>query len=252
MTYRLRNLGLAIALAAVAVLLVFYYVSQERGRLQEDQELVPVWVAAKDIPVGHVGRRARRRRVPDAVRGRARPGFARRAPRPGGRRHQGRRQPDLQGRAGEPLRFKSEAEQGIRAQLTGTLRAVQVPGNEHQLLAGTLIEGDRVDVVGTWNVPETATNHVSRTILRDILVLEPAIKADVQTKITEDADKGLSVKLALTDAQEQKLFWVVPERRLDAHAAAAERRVRQPRRRRVLVDAPDGRSQVAAARGTVE
>ena len=107
------------------------------------------------------------------------------------------------------LRFKSEEQKGIRAQLTGTLRAVQVPGDEHQLLAGTLIEGDRVDVVGTWNVPESATNHVSRTILRDILVLEPAIKADVQTKITEDADKGLSVKLALTDAQEHKLFWVV-------------------------------------------
>ena len=55
MTYRLRNIGLALALAAVAVLLVFYYVSQERGRLQEDQELVPVWVAAKDIPVGTAG-----------------------------------------------------------------------------------------------------------------------------------------------------------------------------------------------------
>ena len=55
MTYRLRNLGLALALAAVAVLLVFYYVSQERGRLQEDQELVPVWVASKDIPVGTSG-----------------------------------------------------------------------------------------------------------------------------------------------------------------------------------------------------
>ena len=55
MTYRLRNLGLAIALAAVAVLLVFYYVSQERGRLQENQELVPVWVAAKDIPAGTSG-----------------------------------------------------------------------------------------------------------------------------------------------------------------------------------------------------
>jgi hypothetical protein len=39
-------------------------------------------------------------------------------------------------------------------------------------------------------------------------VLEPAQKADVQTKITEDADKGLAVKLALTDAQEQKLFWI--------------------------------------------
>jgi hypothetical protein len=57
-------------------------------------------------------------------------------------------------------------------------------------------------------VPENETNHVSRTILRDILVLEAAVKADVQTKITDGGDKGLSVKLALTDAQEHKLFWM--------------------------------------------
>ena len=47
-----------------------------------------------------------------------------------------------------------------------------------------------------------------------------------------------SVKLALTDAQEQKLFWVNPERRMDAYAPAAEGRCRQPRGRRVLLDAP--------------
>jgi Flp pilus assembly protein CpaB len=116
--------------------------------------------------------------------------------------------PIYEGEQVSTLRFKSEAEKGIRAQLTGNLRAVQVPGDEHQLLAGTLQTGDRVDIVGTWNVPENETNHVSRTVLRDILVLEAAVKADVQTKITEDADKGLSVKLALTDAQEQKLFWI--------------------------------------------
>jgi Flp pilus assembly protein CpaB len=208
MTYRLRNLGLAIALAAVAVLLVFYYVSQERGRLQEDQELVPVWVAAKDIPVGTSGAQleAGGYLSPTEVeRGQVAPGAL--------------LDPTdvaakvvaaqiYQGEQVSTLRFKSEAEKGIRAQLTGNQRAVQVPGNEHQLLAGTLQAGDRVDVVGTWNVPENETNHVSRTILRDILVLEPAQKADVQTKITEDADKGLAVKLALTDAQEQKLFWI--------------------------------------------
>jgi Flp pilus assembly protein CpaB len=57
-------------------------------------------------------------------------------------------------------------------------------------------------------VPEGAQSHVTRTILRDILVLEPAKQADTQSKLTEGGKKGLSVKLALTDAQEQKLFWV--------------------------------------------
>ena len=208
MTYRLRNLGLAIALAAVAVLLVFYYVSQERGRLQEDQELVPVWVAAQDIPVGTSGAELEAGGYlaqSEVERGQVAPGALLD---PADVATQVVAAQIYKGEQVSQLRFRSEAERGIRAQLTGTLRAVQVPGDEHQLLAGTLQAGDRVDVVGTWNVPEGATNHVSRTVLRDILVLEAAVKADVQTKITEDADKGLSVKLALTDAQEQKLFWV--------------------------------------------
>jgi Flp pilus assembly protein CpaB len=208
MTYRLRNLGLAIALAAVAVLLVFYYVSQERGRLQEDQELVPVWVAAKDIPVGTSGAQLEAGGFlapSEAERGQVAPGALLD---PADVATKVVAAQIYQGEQVSTLRFKSEAEKGIRAQLTGNLRAVQIPGNEHQLLAGTLQSGDRVDIVGTWNVPENETNHVSRTILRDILVLEAAVKADVQTKITEDADKGLAVKLALTDAQEQKLFWI--------------------------------------------
>jgi Flp pilus assembly protein CpaB len=208
MTYRLRNLGLAIALAAVAVLLVFYYVSQERGRLQEDQELVPVWVAAQDIPVGTSGAELEAGGYlaqSEVERGQVAPGALLD---PADVATKVVAAQIYKGEQVSQLRFKSEAERGIRAQLTGTLRAVQLPGNEHQLLAGTLQSGDRVDVVGTWNVPESANRHVSRTILRDILVLEAAVKADVQTKITEDADKGLSVKLALTDAQEQKLFWV--------------------------------------------
>jgi Flp pilus assembly protein CpaB len=208
MTYRLRNLGLAIALAAVAVLLVFYYVSQERGRLQEDQELVPVWVAAKDIPVGTSGADLDAGgflSASEVERGQVAPGALLD---PADVATMVVTNEIYKGEQVSQLRFRSEAERGIRAQLTGNLRAVQVPGNEHQLLAGTLQAGDRVDIVGTWNVPENETNHVSRTILRDILILEAAKKADVQTKITEDADKGLAVKLALTDAQEQKLFWI--------------------------------------------
>jgi Flp pilus assembly protein CpaB len=208
MTYRLRNLGLAIALAAVAVLLVFYYVSQERGRLQEDQELVPVWVAAKDIPAGTTGAELVAGGFiaqSDVERAQVTPGALLE---PDDVATKIVSDPIYKGEQVSQLRFRSESERGIRAQLTGNLRAVQLPGDEHQLLAGTLQTGDRVDVVGSWNVPESDTNHVSRVILRDILVLEAAQKADVGTKIAEEGGKALSVKLALTDAQEQKLFWV--------------------------------------------
>jgi Flp pilus assembly protein CpaB len=208
MTYRLRNVGLAIALAAVAVLLVFYYVSQERGRLQQDQELVAVWVAAKDIPEGTSGAEldAGGFLTPVEVeRGQVTPGALLD---PADVSSKVVANPIYKGEQVSQLRFRSEAEKGIRAQLTGNLRAVQLPGDEHQLLAGTLEAGDRIDVVGTWNVPEGATNHISRTVLRDILVLEPAHKSDTQSKITDAGKEGLAVKLALTDAQEQKLFWV--------------------------------------------
>lgn len=208
MTYRLRNIGLAIALAAVAVLLVFYYVSQERGRLQQDQELVPVWMAAKDIPVGTSGAELDAGGYltsTEIERGQVAPGALLD---PADVASKVVVNPIYKGEQVSQLRFRSEAEKGIRAQLTGTLRAVQLPGDEHRLLAGTLIEGDRVDVVGNWTPSEGSNSHVTRTILRDILVLEPAKQADTQSKITDGAKKGLSVKLALTDAQEQKLFWI--------------------------------------------
>jgi pilus assembly protein CpaB len=210
MTYRLRNIGLAIALAAVAVLLVFYYVAQERGRLQNDQELVPVWVASKDIPEGTSGE--------DLQSG----GFIEKAEMerqlvaPGALlednldrvKNQVVIDKVYKGEQVSQLRFRSESARGIRAQLTGNMRAVQLPGNEHQLLAGTLQLGDRVDIVGNWTVPENAPHHVSRVVLRDILVLEPARKSEVTSKISQGPNQQLSVKLALTDAQEQKLFWV--------------------------------------------
>lgn len=208
MTYRLRNLGLAIALAAVAVLLVFYYVSQERGRLQEDQELVPVWVAAKDIPAGTEGGELTAGGYiaqSDIERSQVAPGALLE---PGDVADKVVSDQIYKGEQVSQLRFRSESERGIRSQITGNQRAVQVPGDEHQLLAGTLQAGDRVDVVGTWNVPEEKTKHVSRVFLRDILVLEAAKQADGTAKITEEGGKDLSAKLALTDAQEQKLFWV--------------------------------------------
>jgi Flp pilus assembly protein CpaB len=208
MTYRLRNIGLALALAAVAVLLVFYYVSQERGRLQEDQELVPVWVAVKDIPVGTSGSELDAGGFltqSEIERGQVAPG-ALLDPADVASKVVG--YPIYKGEQVSQLRFRSEAEKGIRAQLSGTLRAVQLPGDEHRLLAGTLIAGDRVDVVGNWDVDGGSNSKVTRTILRDILVLEPAQQADTQSKLTEGGKKGLSVKLALTDAQEQKLFWI--------------------------------------------
>ena len=162
MTYRLRNLGLAIALAAVAVLLVFYYVSQERGRLQEDQELVPVWVAAKDIPVGTSGAEldAGGYLTPSEVeRGQVAPGALL-----------------------DPadVATKVVAEQIYKGEQVSQLRSARRPSGASAPSSPAPSAPSRfpemsissspgrcmpatVSTSSAWNVPENATNHVSRT-----------------------------------------------------------------------------------------
>ena len=87
------------------------------------------------------------------------------------------------------------------------MRAVQVPGDEHQLLAGTVREGDHVDVVASWKFPETGQEHFSRVVLRDLLVLEGADTSEASTKVANPSS-SLAVVLRVTDAQAQKLVFI--------------------------------------------
>jgi Flp pilus assembly protein CpaB len=68
--------------------------------------------------------------------------------------------------------------------------------------------GDRVDVVGSWLYPEDSQNHVSRVVLRDLLVLRAPETNQLQSKIGNDPNSPFSAMLAVTDAQAQKLFWL--------------------------------------------
>jgi Flp pilus assembly protein CpaB len=209
MTYRLRNIAIAIALAALAAMLTSFYVSQYKKDLKQGQEPTAVWVATEDIAEGTTGaevadmleRReiAKEHVVPGAIVN------------PTDVSDQVVTEKIYAGEQVTQLRFRSPTEQGVRATLTGNLRAIQVAGDEHQLMKGTLKEGDRVDIVGSWNFPESATNHYSRTILRDILVLRSVVTSDVAENIAEGGanEPESSVMLALTDAQAQKLFWIM-------------------------------------------
>src|SRR5205085_5309625 len=55
MSYRMRNIIIAVALAGLAALLVTFYVSNYKKSVQHAQAAVTVLVAAKDIPVGTLG-----------------------------------------------------------------------------------------------------------------------------------------------------------------------------------------------------
>jgi Flp pilus assembly protein CpaB len=220
MTYRLRNIGLALVLALGAVLLVIYYVGQERNRLQDGEELVSVWVATKNIPEGTAGSTLESGRYVEKAeveRDLVAPGALLQPSEVGNKIVANT---IYKGEQVSQLRFRSEAEKGIRAQLTGTLRAVQVPGTKDQLMSGTLESGDRVDVVATikykfvnfGSVPDGTSNDeltATRTVLRDILVLRPATQSNSTSNIGDGADgKELAILLAVTDAQSQKLNFV--------------------------------------------
>ena len=210
MTYRLRNIGIAIALAVVAALLVSFYVSNYRRTVQQGEEGVTVYVASGDIAAGTSGSEVveqellqaqeveRRNVTPGAV---SNPTDIEALVAAG---------PIYKGEQITTRRFTASQEKGLRTELKGTTRAIQVPGESHQLLAGILRAGDRVDVVGSWNVPESATRHFSRTILRDIPVLQAPSGVNAATGISDGpVTSSLAVVLALTDSQAQKLFWMV-------------------------------------------
>ena len=205
MTYRLRNIAIAVALAVLAAMMTSFYVKQQKQDIQQGQVLTTVWVAKADFPAGTAG--------DDISAQLASTQVAKSSVTPGAIV-----QPeDLAGKvtsepiyAGEQvslLRFATEGEQGIRAQLTGNLRAFQLPGHANQLLSGTLTAGDHVDVVGSWQLTGVENQKVSRIVLRDILVLQ-APEASTESKRVTQQSGDQAIMLAVTDAQAQKLFWI--------------------------------------------
>jgi pilus assembly protein CpaB len=207
MTYRIRNVVLAVALAALAAMLTSFYVANYKRSVQAAEEGVTVYVASQDIAAGTPGAQVisgslleereveKRNVIPGAIAS------------PDQIRELVAVQPVYAGEQVSTRRFATQAERGVRAQLTGNQRAVQLAGDPNQVLAGTLKAGDRVDVVGTWLLPESGQRHVSRVVLRDLLVLKVGAGSDVESKLAADGGSH-SVQLALTDSQASKLFWV--------------------------------------------
>ncbi|MBA3734203.1 MAG: Flp pilus assembly protein CpaB [Actinobacteria bacterium] len=209
MNYRVKNIGIAVALAALAAILTSVYVVNYKRHVQHGEGKVTVLVAARDIPVGTSGADVidkkmlkqqtvpRKVRVPGAISS------------PDQLSQYVAIQDIFQGEQVSSRRFAAPQEQGIRAKIKGTQRAYQLPGNGDQLLAGTLQVGDHVDVVGTWEV-KTGTGGdgslVSRVVLRDLLVL--TAPQGTSSSTVASGSGGMSVQLRVTDAQSQKLLWI--------------------------------------------
>jgi Flp pilus assembly protein CpaB len=188
------------------MMLTLFYVTNYKRSVQKSTSGVPVYVASKDLAVGTTGADIaghdlrvetvqKRDVVPGAISSPS----------------------DVSGLvlaapvyAGEQLtlrRFSDVAAQGIRGQLKSTLRAVQIAGDPNQLLAGTLATGDHVDLVANLRIDPNSTATATRIVLRDLKVL--TAPTDPSLGKVSTSSGSMSVILAVTDTQVQRLFFVV-------------------------------------------
>lgn len=220
MTYRVRNIVLAVALAVLAAMLTTFYVANYKRTVQRGEKNVPVVVAAQDIPAGTSGAEAFDGRLLETKQ------IPRRSVVPGAISSPEQVENLVTTdaiHAGEQVtarRFRPAEEGGIRAQLSGNQRAVQISGDQNQVLAGTLRKGDRIDVVASlkYSVKDIRPADedagaadmdriASRVVLRDLLVLRGPGGSLAAERIGGPTG-GFAVQLAVTDSQAQKLFFV--------------------------------------------
>jgi len=208
MTYRVRNIAVAVGLALVAALLTTFYVANYKRHVRQSESTVKVWVAKRDIPQntpgsvlvkhGWIGTAevVQRTVVPGAISS------------PDQVQSLLTSQPIYAGEQVTLRRFAGHAEQGVRAQLHGTLRAISLPGTQDQLLAGTLKAGDHVDVLANLKTGNCSTCFATRDVARNVLVLS-APNVPPGAKITSNSSSA-SAMLAVSDARvAQKIFYAV-------------------------------------------
>jgi pilus assembly protein CpaB len=214
--YRLRNTLVAGGLAAIGAIFVFLYVVSYRNDVQRGAGLVTVFVAARDVPEGTDGgtvagsgylRKAtvlRRNVVGGAISS------------PNQISTLAAAETILAGEQVTVRQFHSAAQQGVLASISGNLRAMTLPGQANQLLAGIAQAGDHVDVLANIKYTIRPPNGssltsggdisevASRVILRKLLVLRAASDS---TSGGLGGGNTTSVTLALTDSQAQKLLF---------------------------------------------
>ena len=204
--YRTRNIVIAAALAAAAVLLTVLYVSSARKHDTTQAQTVTVYTSTQSYPQGTAGSKIAAHLKAQKVTA------ATKAPQAVTSPEQIRTlyttEPIYAGEQLSLKRFAPATEQGILVKLSGDLRALQVPGNTNQVLAGTLVPGDHVDVVANVKNPLNQNDIKSLVALRNLLVLQTD-KGKGGAKIDRGQADDHAVILAVTDEQAQRLFWVM-------------------------------------------
>jgi Flp pilus assembly protein CpaB len=205
---RIRSLALPLGLAALAAVLVGVYITNFRHSVTHGAALVKVLVASRDIPAGTEGSSVagggylkaqtvpRRAVVPGSITSGAPLTSLVAAG------------PIYKGEQISLRQFKPLAQGGIFAKFSGNLRAVNVPGEPRQLLAGTVSDGDRVDVVANAKYSiGSIKRSTSKVVLRNLLVLKAPDAPS--SSDTESSAPTSTATLAMTDKESQTMLWAM-------------------------------------------
>jgi len=209
MTYRVRNIVIAVGLALMAMLLTLLYVTNYRKSVQHSAQTVRVYVVSRDIAAGTPGIDIVSHNDLKAV------SVQRRDAVPGAIANLSTIQtlvvadPLYTGEQVTLRHFRDVAAQGIPGQLKAKFRAVQIAGDPNQLLAGTLQPGDHVDLVGNIHATGSMQSNASRIVLRDLTVLSVPTTSAASKLSSSSSNTSTSAILQVTDIQVQRLFYVM-------------------------------------------
>jgi Flp pilus assembly protein CpaB len=104
--------------------------------------------------------------------------------------------------------FKPIAQGGVFAKFSGLQRLVVVPGDPNQLLAGTVSDGDRVDVVANVRYHSAGlARSTTRVVLQNLLVLKAPPAPKGGSALSGSATPAAT--LVMTDQQSQTMLWTL-------------------------------------------
>src|SRR5690242_17929098 len=138
MTYRIRNIAVAAGLALLAMMLTLFYVTNYKRSVDHGTSNTTVYVAAHDIQAGVTGADLIKQHALRSMQ------VQKRTVVPGAISNTDQVQnlvlsaPIFAGEQVTLRRFSDVQAEGVRAQLKGTMRAVQISGSPDQMLDGTL------------------------------------------------------------------------------------------------------------------
>jgi len=205
MTYRVKNIAVAVGLALIAALLTTFYVANYKRHVQQSESTAQVWVAKKDIPAGTPGSVLVRQHyigTEDVVARTVVPGAI---TNPAEVSRLLTTEPIYQGDQVTLRRFASQAELGIRSQLHGTLRAIALTGTPEELLNGTLRPGDHVDLIANFNYKSSSSEPFTRDVARNLVVLSTS--GNGLTSKVSNGSANQSVILATNEVNQVQKVW---------------------------------------------